>query len=708
MASSGKTFIFPVPSIRTQLLIIALVVLVLPWLGVQTVRDMEQLLRQQQLNNVQASANTIIQGLEPFADQLMTHQQKLSSTPPNSEIILSSLPRHLRIDGYADDWPESAFRQHYDSSSALISGKQDTHINFDLITGIQGDRLLMLFDVKDDHLYQTRDPIRHPREGDHLTLSLPQDNGLTLSYIITSSSPGWLTIINADNPQIHETRIQAELQSRQGGYVIEIAIPLDLIHGQLSFDLTDWDEDNILNTAVLGNSKQAIHGVIFGRNPELEQRLSDYLQSERQYVVLDARNNILAQTPAINNEPLFHQSTFQAITERLYQLALLAENPVIDDNASPYRLDDDYIHGAQQTGEAGWRVRTLRNAVSVMSLATPMVLNDQTVGVLLVHESTRAISHIRQQAIIDIIKTTLLAISIVIGILLFYASILVRRIRRLNKDMQHSVGDDGRLTEGMRRSCLSDEIGELNRGMVGMVERLQEYQRYMETMASKLSHELRTPLTVVQSSLENLQSAREITQHPVDELAPPDPQREAELLRRANEGLSRLRLILNNLTEASKLENALKMTEVEEFDLVAVVRGCIDGYQQAYANVILEFTSEYETYQLEGSPDLIAQMLDKLISNAVDFHATDTAIKVKLVKNNKSCELQVENEGPAIPDNLKSTLFDSMMSQRLVKGDEPHLGLGLYIVRLIAEFHCAKVNAINIDHGVRFSILLRK
>ena len=62
--------------------------------------------------------------------------------------------------------------------------------------------------------------------------------------------------------------------------------------------------------------------------------------------------------------------------------------------------------------------------------------------------------------------------------------------------------------------------------------------------------------------------------------------------------------------------------------------------------------------------------------------------------------LSVENEGPPLPAAMQGRLFDSMVSVRTEHvGSEPHLGLGLYIVRLIAEFHDGNVRAENRADG---------
>ena len=62
--------------------------------------------------------------------------------------------------------------------------------------------------------------------------------------------------------------------------------------------------------------------------------------------------------------------------------------------------------------------------------------------------------------------------------------------------------------------------------------------------------------------------------------------------------------------------------------------------------------------------------------------------------------LAVANDGPPLPEGMQDQLFDSMVSVRS-RSDaaEPHLGLGLYIVRVITEFHRGAVRAANREDG---------
>jgi two-component system sensor histidine kinase ChvG len=186
------------------------------------------------------------------------------------------------------------------------------------------------------------------------------------------------------------------------------------------------------------------------------------------------------------------------------------------------------------------------------------------------------------------------------------------------------------------------------------------------------------------SSLENLHGAR-------------TAEETRTYVARAEEGLGRLSTILSRMTEASRLEQSLSAVERERFDAAAVVQGCIEGYRLAYPNRAFELEMPAEQVFVWGSADLLAQMLDKLVENAADFAAAGTPIRVFLGTDGR---LRVENQGAELPNAIRDSLFDSMVSLRSDRKDgAPHLGLGLYIARLIAEFHGGALYAENLSGG---------
>ena len=163
---------------------------------------------------------------------------------------------------------------------------------------------------------------------------------------------------------------------------------------------------------------------------------------------------------------------------------------------------------------------------------------------------------------------------------------------------------------------------------------------------------------------------------------------------RAQGGLGRLAEILTRMTEATRLEQSLSDVERERFDLGALVTACVEGYRLAFPRRTFACQIPDEPLRIDGAPDLVAQMLDKLVANAHEFAIPDTPIVITLVRAADTARLTVENEGPPLPQGMREQLFDSMVSVRPGSGgDVPHLGLGLYIVRLIAEFHAGTARA---------------
>jgi signal transduction histidine kinase len=248
---------------------------------------------------------------------------------------------------------------------------------------------------------------------------------------------------------------------------------------------------------------------------------------------------------------------------------------------------------------------------------------------------------------------------------------------------------------GFRASGDSDEIGDLSRSFATAVDRLAEYNEYLERMADRLSHELRTPIAVVGSSLDNLRT-RDI---------PPDAQ---VYIARAEEGVRRLNAVLTRMSEATRLEQTLRGTERERFDLGRVVSGCVAGYTAAFPQSRFELRLPERRIEIDGAPDLVAQLLDKLVDNARDFAAPGSAILIALDAEAGTARLSVSNAGPLLPDAMANRLFESMVSVRApgAKPDaqarpkaEPHLGLGLFIVRVIAEFHRGTARARNREDG---------
>jgi signal transduction histidine kinase len=218
-----------------------------------------------------------------------------------------------------------------------------------------------------------------------------------------------------------------------------------------------------------------------------------------------------------------------------------------------------------------------------------------------------------------------------------------------------------------------------------MVERLQSYNHYLESFSRRLSHELKTPVAVVRSSLENLA-------HNSSE------QERQQYLERAAGATERLRRILNSMSEAARLEQSFDQADKERFDLSEVVAQATEAYQQLDADHQIRYQIPEAECPLMGSPEMLVQMLDKLVDNARDFTPKGGAIEVSLQRHSDHYQLCVFNEGSQLPEHAGVDIFGAFVSQRQGQS-EGHLGQGLLIVRLIADYHGGHVEARNTREG---------
>ena len=352
--------------------------------------------------------------------------------------------------------------------------------------------------------------------------------------------------------------------------------------------------------------------------------------------------------------------------------------------------------GAALQGTPATRARrTLDGRAVVMSAAHPIWSGDEVVGAVVAEETTNPIVSMKSQAMARLLVLTLAAFVGTAALMIAFATRLSMRIRRLRDEAESAIDARGRITRLAAGSDASDEIGDLSRSFSAVLERLGQHHAYLESMAGRLSHELRTPLAVVRSSLENLK----LSPHDADAL---------RYVERAEQGLARLNRILERMMEASRLEQSLSSVERSRYDLGTVVRGCVEGYRVAYPRASFAFEPPQRRMEVEGSPDLAAQMLDKLAENAVDFSDGAAPVRVALEEAAGSALLVVANRGRPLPAEMRSRLFESMISVREgSSGGAPHLGLGLYVARLIAEFHGGSIAAADLASGDGVAVSVR-
>lgn len=433
---------------------------------------------------------------------------------------------------------------------------------------------------------------------------------------------------------------------------------------------------------------------------EIGQIIQGLSRTTARIWVIDRQLDVLARAGSLKRPPLPETDAPDSAIPRLWRwveretlhplYTLILRQPTddfVDELSSHVAMPAREVDGALSGILTIDRRLTGDGKAVVVSAAHPIWVGDQVKGAVIVEETTNAVLAERNRAFERLFNIVLAALLVGSVALTLYASRLTARIRRLRDEAEAAIDLQGRVRGAVAPSSAGDEIGDLSRSFSSVVSRLSQYASYQQSMASRLSHELRTPVAVVRSSLDNLRAA-----------TLPDDAR--VYMERAQQGLTRLTRILTRMTEATRLEESLAEAQRERFDLGAVVAGCVDGYRAAYPGCEFELRLTSDPLPVDGAPELFAQLLDKLVANAVEFGVSGAPIIVELERDGDSVDLRVENEGAPLPAGMHGRLFDSMVSIRAEqKTDEPHLGLGLYIVRLIAGFHRGHVSAADRERG---------
>jgi len=676
-------------TIRLKLLVLSLAVLSIPLLGYEYLRELDRYLRTGLESSLMDAARA---AAGPLHEQYTLFPYTQDSA--ENSLFIHKLQTPIQLDGYTDDWLDYlAWSKVYQEESSKLSYK--------LILGQIGNDLQILLQVQDPHVTYQKPDSDAILNGDHVELVIADEYSVKRRYYFATSAPGRFNPFQIDTviDEWYEekehvryiTNISAEWQQTESGYNLEISLPLYLVNERLGFVVRSIEDsgDVIVETSVgtAGAYTSIMPGRLLKPSSGIEKiisRLDD--RTGRRVWVLDSGAQVLSTLGKL-------QKDFSDQPLNIFYSFILPMAPknFKDDLAGASRLEgDEIILALQGSVTSRWRASPDGKAI-IVSAAAPIWIDDEVRGVVVVEETTNSILMLQRNALVSLFNKTLLVFFIITLTLLIYATRLSLRLRRLSLDASDAIDEYGRVVGKVTGSRASDEIGDLSRSYAAMLERLKEYNNYLESLASKLSHELRTPMAVVQSSLDNLES------HIGED--------ESEYLVRAQDGIKRLNVLVLRLSEAARLEQALQTADLESVDLTDLINRCGEGYRLAYPDSHFKVMTPSFKIEKKLSADLFTQMLDKLISNAVDFSLPGKPIEI-ILQNNKTTEISIINYGSVLPDKMKAQLFNSMVSFRKKKDEQPHLGLGLHIARLIAEFHDAEITANNLprNEGVVFKI----
>jgi two-component system sensor histidine kinase ChvG len=653
-------------SIRSQLLIIALTTLVLPWAGCQYARELETTLRVSQENSLQAAADTIANALSAQASRVFDNSgDSQAFDPSQGDLYVYSLHNEPLLDGYREDWGLAAEPQELPSSGLRAR-----------ILAAATERYLFLYLEVDDPQFTAEPSDAHPEKDkfDRVDLTLLRPDGALESVFLATGAPGLIeaqSTVKSDDGVDHaapQPRIQAFWLQTSRGYHLEARIPKNMLGSRVWVEAIDGAG---VGRAGFVGADALRGGRLFRATPGLNDLLATFIGAGTRATVVDLNSLILgvAGSLTVNKDDDLRA---EGGWYRRFVAGDTSHWPL--QSSAPDRLSGKSVAEALAGRRSAQWLRAGPSQASLLSAAAPIAIAGGTRGAVVLEQAGDQLLELRDRALTHLFNLTLLATALAVAIAFGVSTWISLRIGNLRLAADTAVTNDGRIRLDMPESRRGDEIGALARGFERLLSRLNEHTQYLRTLGGKLSHELRTPLTIVRSSLDNLES----------EGIRADQQ---GYVTRAREGVLRLQSILSALGAASRVEESIKQAERVRFDLGDLVQSAVAGYRDGFPRTRIEVQTPPDQCFMHGAPELILQLLDKLIENAVDFCSPGGTILVRLARAGAGYELAVINDGPPIPPAVLSRLFESLFEHRQGRDDRPHFGLGLYIVRLVAEFH---------------------
>lgn len=206
-----------------------------------------------------------------------------------------------------------------------------------------------------------------------------------------------------------------------------------------------------------------------------------------------------------------------------------------------------------------------------------------------------------------------------------------------------------------------------------------ELSKLKTDFVSNVSHELKTPLALIRMFGETLESG----------LVTKEEQRKEfyGIIRRESERLTHL---IDNVLDFSKIDAGNKEYQIEETDLVEVVRSTLDAYKFHIRDQGFKVESylPVEPVEVLIDKDAISQALLNLLSNATKYSANRKYIRVDVTSDGSNALISVEDRGVGIPQDLQTKIFEKFYRVPKEKSLETRgAGLGLTLTKHIIEAH---------------------
>ena len=272
----------------------------------------------------------------------------------------------------------------------------------------------------------------------------------------------------------------------------------------------------------------------------------------------------------------------------------------------------------------------------------------------------------------------------------------LRPLQQVTSTAQHLTGDT--LDQRIRYVGADDEVAELAATFDAMLDRINTTFETQKRFVANASHELRTPLAVMRTEVDVTLA------DPEADIA--EYRRMAKVVRdgseRANALVDALLVLARSEAQAGR-----RLSRKLPADLSAGVLSALSATRREAERIHLVVDTELEAAPVVGDPGLLDRLAGNLIENAVRYNHLHGQIWVRTGSDEHHAWLVVRNTGFEVDPADVAGLFEPFRRGGRERTGGRGSGLGLSIVRAVAEAHGGTVSAVAIpDGGLEVTVTL--
>ena len=231
-----------------------------------------------------------------------------------------------------------------------------------------------------------------------------------------------------------------------------------------------------------------------------------------------------------------------------------------------------------------------------------------------------------------------------------------------------------------------------------MVAVLAKNEQLRANLLRAISHDLRTPLTAISGNAENVLMNYETL----------DADMREEIFKEIFDDSQWLIGIVENLLSVTRIEEGRMNFNMSIQLMDEVISEALTHIRQKRNRHDIEFYCEDELLLAKMDAKLIVQVIINLVENAIKYTPYGTSIRIVAKKEAKAVAVSVIDNGPGIPKEIKSRVFDMFYTgENKVADSRRSLGLGLALCKSIINAHGGEITLTdNQPQGCNFTFTL--